>query len=759
MRLSRIDLRGFGCLRGFDTELASGLNVFYGMNEAGKSTLQQAVRAMLYGFYVADRARADESAKHERFRPWDGGVYRGALEYEMQDGRRYEVRRDFTTADVPTQLIDLFTGEDVSHQYGRGRHGNIPFARRHLGMSRGVFESCAFISQGEIFHVAENGPKEIADAIAALADTAGRDVSATKGIERLKTALSRVGSDRARTAELPKARDELAEAEAELKAIDESRQELSVNAAKLDALQSEMCDLSGGIKEARTAFARARGHELAARLQKLERAQELLREADEAQAQLLPAAQFPADLRDDVLSLKVRLEQATDGLRAAREALESAQSAITDADRLDYETLRVAGSMSGEQVSSLEATAYGNVRAWPVRAALAVGRAVGRAARVVSRLIRRVPPEVAEDVRVAPVGVSREEAVALLEKHRRYLALAPKIERLTELRRNAAVAETTEDAVRSRLESLLESADVNCGGGVESAVDEFSERCTLRARYERAVADAAEAEKSIDLLLNNRSREGLEEELERCEARIAESAGSEQPVSQGNAKSRDLALHVNELQEARGELELRIERLREEVRVTMSGHRSRAEVEEEAAIAQARVADLERTREALGMALAAIEEAMVSVYRDFAPAVNTFLSDGVEQVTEGRYTRAHVDPKTLEISLLVPETGMVVQDPPVSHGTRTLAYVLMRIGLAQHMRSVGEPVPLVLDDPFVDVDEERLPRILEYLAGLSGQMQILIFTKDREIADWLELRTAGGRHRVHTLSQAVHVTA
>ena len=78
--------------------------------------------------------------------------------------------------------------------------------------------------------------------------------------------------------------------------------------------------------------------------------------------------------------------------------------------------------------------------------------------------------------------------------------------------------------------------------------------------------------------------------------------------------------------------------------------------------------------------------------------------------------RAHVDPSTLRVSLLVPETGQVITDPPVSHGTRTLLYVLMRIGLAQHMSAIGEPVPLVLDDPFVDLDSRRLRRIMELFA-------------------------------------------
>jgi uncharacterized protein YhaN len=123
----------------------------------------------------------------------------------------------------------------------------------------------------------------------------------------------------------------------------------------------------------------------------------------------------------------------------------------------------------------------------------------------------------------------------------------------------------------------------------------------------------------------------------------------------------------------------------------------------------------------------------------------------MEAATDGRYRRAHVDPATLRVSLLVPETDRVMTDPPVSHGTRTLLYVLMRIGLAQHMSAIGEPVPLVLDDPFVDVDSRRLERILDFLLTLSERMQILIFTKDREILRWFEAQANGEEHQLHRL--------
>jgi hypothetical protein len=109
------------------------------------------------------------------------------------------------------------TGADLAGQYGHGRHGNVPFARKQLGMPRSVFQSCAFIGQGELLEVSNGAsPREIGDAIAALADSARRDVSANAAVGRLDALIQRIGSDRARTAELPSAREALRVAESEL---------------------------------------------------------------------------------------------------------------------------------------------------------------------------------------------------------------------------------------------------------------------------------------------------------------------------------------------------------------------------------------------------------------------------------------------------------------------------------------------------------------------------------------------------------------
>ena len=52
MKITGLEVDGFGVWSGLKLDpLSEGLNVFFGPNEAGKTTLMQFVRSVLYGFF------------------------------------------------------------------------------------------------------------------------------------------------------------------------------------------------------------------------------------------------------------------------------------------------------------------------------------------------------------------------------------------------------------------------------------------------------------------------------------------------------------------------------------------------------------------------------------------------------------------------------------------------------------------------------------------------------------------------------------
>jgi uncharacterized protein YhaN len=86
MRIERIELDGFGHFAGVRWDLSSGMTVMLGDNEAGKTTLLNAIRALLFGF---------ESTREGRtwYPALAGGRRGGRLVLVTEQGERWTVER------------------------------------------------------------------------------------------------------------------------------------------------------------------------------------------------------------------------------------------------------------------------------------------------------------------------------------------------------------------------------------------------------------------------------------------------------------------------------------------------------------------------------------------------------------------------------------------------------------------------------------------------------------------------------------------
>ena len=99
----------------------------------------------------------------------------------------------------------------------------------------------------------------------------------------------------------------------------------------------------------------------------------------------------------------------------------------------------------------------------------------------------------------------------------------------------------------------------------------------------------------------------------------------------------------------------------------------------------------------------------------------------IKRVTDGRYRRVAVDDKTLDIRLYAPERGDWVDVTSLSQGTLDLVYLVARIGLVRLVTGDRRP-PLILDDPFVTLDDARATRALELLREVANDFQVIYLT-------------------------------
>lgn len=192
--------------------------------------------------------------------------------------------------------------------------------------------------------------------------------------------------------------------------------------------------------------------------------------------------------------------------------------------------------------------------------------------------------------------------------------------------------------------------------------------------------------------------------------------------------------------------------LRDSLQQLQNNVRHPAELTEEIADAQEQIRRLERLRDVLTLAKNGLEAATQEFQRAFAPRLEHVVADHLAVATQGRYTQVLVDPSFLTVSVVGPERGEPVKAEQLSTGTRELLYLLLRIGLSVLMSRTGETLPLLLDDPLVQLDRERQEHTLQLLASLATDTQILLLTKDDEVLRWFQRKLAGNkRHRLHPL--------
>lgn len=161
---------------------------------------------------------------------------------------------------------------------------------------------------------------------------------------------------------------------------------------------------------------------------------------------------------------------------------------------------------------------------------------------------------------------------------------------------------------------------------------------------------------------------------------------------------------------------------------------------------QAQIADVEESFQNFQFELDALQLAKQKLlslsgqlHRDFAPQLNARISKALERITGSRYTRAVID-QTLGIRLEDRQTHQLVEVSALSNGMADLVYLVMRLELLELLCSQGGErvqVPIILDDSFTQLDDERTARLLGYLLE-QPSVQILLFSCHRRERAMLE---------------------
>ena len=177
MKITKIYISAFGKLKDFTLELSDGMNVIFGENENGKTTVMSFIKMMFYG--SSSRQQKQLSAR-KKYIPWSGDKPAGRIDFE-HEGRRYQLERIFgkTESSDKITLINRDTGENLGSDKDIGR--------RFFGLSEQAFERSLFTNSSVFLHDA-SAEDEIGTKLSNLLNTGDEENSCKTVLENISKA-------------------------------------------------------------------------------------------------------------------------------------------------------------------------------------------------------------------------------------------------------------------------------------------------------------------------------------------------------------------------------------------------------------------------------------------------------------------------------------------------------------------------------------------------------------------------------------------
>ena len=193
MKIEKVQINAFGNLENKQIELGENINIIKGKNESGKSTFLKFIVDMFYG--ISKNKRGKEFSDYDRYKPWNNEEFSGKITYKLDNGKKYEVFRDFNKKNPK---IYNEQKEDISNQFTIDKSTGNQFFYDQTKVDEDLFLSTLVSSQQEI-RLQKSEQSILIQKIANLVGTGDDNTSFKIAIDRInRRQLDEVGTSRSR---------------------------------------------------------------------------------------------------------------------------------------------------------------------------------------------------------------------------------------------------------------------------------------------------------------------------------------------------------------------------------------------------------------------------------------------------------------------------------------------------------------------------------------------------------------------------------
>lgn len=706
MKINKLNITAFGGLKEKTIELSDGINVFFGENESGKSTICAFLEAMLYGMNkpTKNESRMDIRSK---YLPWSGSSASGSIEFTFNE-KNYVLERKFgkTKRSDKATLRYADTWEECFSFDAESIGYDI------LGLSEESFVKSVFM--GQLQTGISGKDDEIIKKLSNLSSTGDEEASFSTIENILQTAKYSIipkATAKSIMGDLLSKKEALLCEEKEIEAVNESLidyvSELNETCEKIEHMSLDVKKLAQEKEEARKYEKFLSDGKIKENIEKL-----ILRKKES---------------EEKVQSIKQKIESAENELRkydktALNEAISCINTQKSELEELKINQLKLENEKEKEN-SLLSLLKTEKNKSKKTSFAILLGFALvflGISLGCAFLLNKYINANVSYMLSVMFFVVFAVLSVFgffALKTSKKYEESAKQTERKLEIiQKNiyALQGASGKSEILNKTEDVLQEFNANS----EEDLKKQLENClSLESKLEILNKELSfSQETTIQIESDIKSAEKMLSGAKECEkTRMFDEVDTEY-----NENIR----RISELEKRKKELELNIERKGE-------GLRTLDLVRSELSSLEPEIDYYNSVHSSLEIALSVLKECEEELKSGFSPELNKSVNEILAILTNNKYTEIKLsDDYTAFIK--EPENSEIKNAENLSGGTYDLIYFAIRLGILKNI--FPEKIPLlVLDDTFLQLDDERQKLAINYLSETKELVQGYYFTCHKDV--------------------------
>ena len=261
----------------------------------------------------------------------------------------------------------------------------------------------------------------------------------------------------------------------------------------------------------------------------------------------------------------------------------------------------------------------------------------------------------------------------------------------------------------------------------------------------REVADVEQAQTLIDqLLVNIREYENMQSRLsvmrdnagcENVEQATEKLARFEEMNSLCNAAElENIQERFNGQSEIVSKIKTQIAEIKSNIKSVTEGTESAAVIERKIAQTQDIISSYNTYAQTVDTALATLEESFRELRRNYSGELDSKTAEIFSALTMDRYSGVAIS-KDFDINVKSEEVFGLKEAGYLSTGTSDQLYLALRLAMSELICRECEPLPMFMDDPLSQYDDERTKKALSFMGEYGKRRQLVLFTCHSSIID------------------------